>query len=116
MKNQNKLLTQLLDSEKVKAERMRDDLIKQVSSLLVGFTEARDASVREAVGAVRDDIEEGQKEMAQYAARVEGKVSEGVGQVQKMSSKVESRAGEGKKVRDEGLKVREATVTITSPR
>ncbi|KAG8857200.1 kinesin motor protein cin8 [Tulasnella sp. 330] len=103
LKNQNKLLTQLLDSEKVKAERMRDDLIKQVSCLLVGFTEARDASVREAVGAVREDIEEGQMEMAQYATRVEGKVGEGVGRMQKMSSKIESRIGDGRNARDGGL-------------
>lgn len=39
LRNQNTLLTTLSDSEKV--EEIRDDLIKQVSSPLCGFTDVR---------------------------------------------------------------------------
>ncbi|KAG9032021.1 kinesin motor protein cin8 [Tulasnella sp. JGI-2019a] len=112
LQNQNKLLTQLLDSEKIKAERMRDDLIKQVSSLLVGFTEARDTSMREAVGAVREDIVEGQREIAQYAGRVEGTIGESVSRMERVNERMEGRGAEGRRVKDGGLKAL-STVTAT---
>ncbi|KAG8944137.1 hypothetical protein FRC04_002175 [Tulasnella sp. 424] len=54
------LLTTLLDSEKVKAEKMRDDLIKQVVLSL---------SMREAIDSVRADIREGQQEMSEVEER-----------------------------------------------
>ncbi len=48
---------------------MRDDLIAQVSGLLVGFTEQRDSSMRQAITSVRADITEGQQQMAFVADR-----------------------------------------------
>ncbi|KAG8990644.1 kinesin motor protein cin8 [Tulasnella sp. 427] len=112
LRNQNTLLTTLLDSEKVKAEKMRDDLIKQVSSLLCGFTDARDKSMREAIDSVRADIREGQQQMGEVEERARS-----VGRGAEVRYKdVEGRFGtlsaEGRRVGEGGLKAL-STLTTT---
>ncbi|KAG8936615.1 kinesin motor protein cin8 [Tulasnella sp. 418] len=104
LESQNSLLTTLLDSEKAKAERMRDELLQQVSSLLVNFTDARDKSVREAVCAVRSDIAQGQKEMQEFAEDMKSQVDGALTQGTEVTSLVERRGGENKRLRDGGLK------------
>ncbi|KAG8944135.1 kinesin motor protein cin8 [Tulasnella sp. 424] len=112
LRNQNNLLTTLLDSEKVKAEKMRDDLIKQVSSLLCGFTDARDRSMREAIDSVRADIREGQQQMGEVEERARSVGRGAEVRYKQVEGRVVSLSGEGRRVGDGGLKAL-STLTTT---
>lgn len=54
LKDQNAQFARLLDAEKAKGERAKNDLIQRVSGLLGEFTAARDKGLRDAVGLVQD--------------------------------------------------------------
>ncbi|KDQ09272.1 hypothetical protein BOTBODRAFT_191177 [Botryobasidium botryosum FD-172 SS1] len=77
LQEQNELLTRLLDSEKSKSERVRDDLISQISTLLVNFTDGRDRSMRDAVGQIRTGIAESQRECEKFKEE-HGELMDGV--------------------------------------
>ncbi|KAG8930286.1 kinesin motor protein cin8, partial [Tulasnella sp. 417] len=113
LRNQNNLLTTLLDSEKVKAEKMRDDLIKQVSSLLCGFTDARDKSMREAINSVRADIREGQQQMGEVEERARSVGRGAEVRYKEVEGRVNSLSGEGRRVGEGGLKAL-STLTTTA--
>lgn len=49
LRQQNQQLTQLLDHEKVHSAHLKDDLVKQISSLLLGFTAAQSQSLATAM-------------------------------------------------------------------
>ncbi|KIO18808.1 hypothetical protein M407DRAFT_31522 [Tulasnella calospora MUT 4182] len=112
LRNQNSLLTTLLDSEKVKAEKMRDDLIKQVSTLLCGFTDARDKSMREAINSVRADIREGQQQMGEVEERARSVGRGAEVRYKEVEGRVNSLSGEGRRVGEGGLKAL-STLTTT---
>ncbi|KAJ7145387.1 hypothetical protein C8R43DRAFT_1197079 [Mycena crocata] len=59
LRNQNDLLVQLLDDEKLKGEEAKDELLQRVSGMLGDFMRERDQGLREAVGIVQ--AEEGMK-------------------------------------------------------
>ncbi|KAG8880241.1 kinesin motor protein cin8 [Tulasnella sp. 403] len=93
---------------------MRDELIKQVSTLLVGFTDARDASMREAINAVRSDIVEGQDHMRAFGERT-GVVEEDVeGRLARAEDVLEERLRDGEKLRDGGMKALSSAKTIVT--
>jgi kinesin family protein 11 len=49
LRAQNQHLTQLLDHEKVHSANLQDDLVKQISSLLLNFTTAQSQSLATAI-------------------------------------------------------------------
>lgn len=49
LRNQNQQLSQLLDHEKVHSAQLKDDLVKQISSLLLNFTAAQSQSLATAI-------------------------------------------------------------------
>ncbi len=55
LRNQNAQLLKLVESEQEKTKRARDELLKTVSSMLVGFSDERDASLREAVRGITQE-------------------------------------------------------------
>lgn len=67
LKAQNVLLAQLLTSEKAKTARLRTDLVQNLTSLIVGFTDAQDASWSEAVATVQAANDAGVNEMGSFA-------------------------------------------------
>ncbi|GJJ12126.1 hypothetical protein Clacol_006367 [Clathrus columnatus] len=65
LKSQNKILSRLLQSERTKAERARNDLVQRISTLLGEFVDDRDRDLREVVSEVQNSTS--QSEMALLA-------------------------------------------------
>lgn len=105
LREQNALLTKLLESEKVRAEKAKDELIQRVSGLLGEFTSARDRSLREAVSYVQAGNEKAEKEVVLFGTKhsqvMEGLVARG----NESAVSFEKRGAEGKRIRDGSLKV-----------
>ncbi|KAK7020576.1 kinesin motor domain-containing protein [Favolaschia claudopus] len=104
LRYQNELLTKLLDEEKLRGERAKDELLQRVSGLLGDFTKERDRGLREAVGIVQTanvKAEEGIRAFEQAHGAItetmEVKAKEGVKEIQK-------RNGEAKRTRDGAIK------------
>lgn len=105
LREQNTLLTKLLESEKVKAERAKDELIQRVSGLLGEFTSARDRSLREVVSSVQADNTKAEAEMLQFGTK-HGEAMDGlVKRGDESGVTMERRGTEGKRTRDGALKV-----------
>lgn len=110
LQQQNALLNKLLESEKVKAERAKDELLQRISGLLGSFTLERDRSLREAFAEMTESnaaaevgMEKLGKEQAQRVDAVLGKGAE-------WSASLTKRSGEGKRLRDGGFKVNPTTI------
>lgn len=106
LREQNKLLTQLLLSENAKAEKAKDELIQRVSGLLGEFTAARDQSLRAAVSQVSDRNSEAEAGMVKFELE-HGKVMDSMASTGDATQAIFERKGkEGKRTRDGALKVR----------
>lgn len=105
LQEQNAYLVSLLETEKVKSERAKDDLIKRISGLLGEFVNERDRSLREAVTDISEGNERGEEVMVQFGEdhgkTVEGIVTRG----QEWAPVLSKKGGEGKRLRDGALKV-----------
>jgi hypothetical protein len=106
LRQQNALLTQLLESERSQGERARDELVRQVSGLLGEFTAARDRGLRKVVEEVQRANDDGEKRMAEFGemhgSRMDGIVGRGVD----FSKVLERKGKEGKKATAATSKVR----------
>jgi kinesin family member 11 len=106
LKDQNSYLAQLLQTERAKSERAKDELIKRISGLLGDFVSERDRSLRESFADVSEGNEKTQSVLTdfneEHAQRVDGVVSRG----QEWSVGLEKKAGENKRLRDGSLKVK----------
>lgn len=106
LKQQNALLIQLLESEKVKADRAKDDLIKHISTLLGDFTTARDLSLRETFSEMTDSNLNAQEGMA-LLGTMQGEAIDGVVRDGKeWSTSLEKSGVQLKKAQSSGRKVR----------
>lgn len=105
LQQQNALLLRLLESEKDKSERSKDELIKRISGLLNDFTAERDRSLREAFTEMSDSNAAAEKGMVklgkQQGQKLEGVIANGT----EWSTSLEKRRGELKRNRDGALKV-----------
>lgn len=106
LQEQNAHLADLLENERVKSERARDDLIQRISGLLGDFVVDRDRSLREAFTDITESNVKAEGAMASFIGehvnRVEGVVVRGL----EWSAGLEKKGGEGKRLRDGALKVR----------
>lgn len=95
----------MLESEKVKADKAKDDLIQRVSVLLGEFTSARDQSLRAAVAHVQADNEKAEESMLHFDAGhtelIDGVVARGA----KSLTSFSKGGSDGKRTRDGALKV-----------
>jgi kinesin family member 11 len=105
LREQNALLIQLLETEKVNAERAKDELLQRVSGLLGEFTAERDRSLRETFKVVRDGNEAAGQNMSEFAEAHAVVINEVTGRGKTWSESLEKRAGEAKRTRDGTLKV-----------
>lgn len=55
LKNQNKVLSRLLQLERTRAERARSELVQRISGLLGDFVEERDRGLREAIVEIQNN-------------------------------------------------------------
>ncbi|KAJ7916415.1 hypothetical protein B0H13DRAFT_2323374 [Mycena leptocephala] len=72
LRNQNELLTRMLEDEKLRGEKVKDELLQRVSGLLGEVTKERDRGLRDAVGILQDGnfkAEEGMKVLSGNTAR-----------------------------------------------
>jgi kinesin family protein 11 len=105
LREQNAHLTKLLESEKIKAEKAKDELIQRVSGLLGEFTSARDRSLREVVSQVQAGNAKAETQMLQFGTK-HGEVMDGmVARGRDSTVSMERRGTEGKRTRDGALKV-----------
>ncbi|KAF7323016.1 Kinesin motor domain-containing protein [Mycena chlorophos] len=85
LKTQNEALTRMLETEKVKGERAKDELLQRVSGLLGDFVRERDRGLREAVGLFQAENTKGAQDLkafeqkhSELAAGMEAKGKEAV--------------------------------------
>ncbi|KAJ7235473.1 P-loop containing nucleoside triphosphate hydrolase protein [Mycena haematopus] len=104
LRNQNQLLTRMLEEERLRGEKAKDELLQRVSGLLGEFTKERDRGLREAVGIVQAanvKAEEGMKalerEHGDLAEAMEAKGKE-------VARGVEKWGADAKRTRDGALK------------
>lgn len=105
LREQNALLAKLLESEKIKAEKAKGELIQRVSGLLGEFTSARDRSLREAVSYVQAGNEKAEKEMLIFGTKQGEIMEELLVQGNESAVSFEKRGADGKRTRDGSLKV-----------
>lgn len=109
LQEQNAYLFCLLESERIKSERAKDDLIKRISGLLGEFVNERDRSLREAVTDISEGNERGEEVMTHFGEEHGKKVEAIVTRGQEWNAGLAKKSGEGKRLRDGGLKVRSAS-------
>jgi kinesin family protein 11 len=105
LRQENALLVRLLESQKVKGEQAKDELLQRVSGLLSDFTAARDRGLREAVEEIRLENGKAEKEMMIFETRHGEAVDQMVNRGMEVGKVLDRRGGEGKRMRDGALKV-----------
>ncbi|KAI0062278.1 kinesin-domain-containing protein [Artomyces pyxidatus] len=104
LREQNARLVRMLQSEKAKSDRAKDELIKRVSGLLGEFVSERDRSLRESLTDITDGNTKAEGAMTLFAGdhlrRVEGVVARG----QEWSADLEKKGPSSKRLRDGALK------------
>ncbi|KAG6814360.1 hypothetical protein H0H92_010946 [Tricholoma furcatifolium] len=105
LKRQNELLAKMLNEEKIKGGKAKDELIRRVSNLLGEFTIERDRSLREVTEVVQLRNREGEEEINAFKEKHEHLMGQmesyGVG----MDEALQQRRREGKRTRDGAFKM-----------
>ncbi|KZT67731.1 kinesin-domain-containing protein [Daedalea quercina L-15889] len=112
LQHQNALLIRLLEAEKAKADRAKDELIKRVSGLLGDFTAERDRSLREAFSAMTESNASAEQEMVRLGQEHGKRLEDAVGRGKQWSTELEKRGAESKRTRDGGIKTINAARTV----
>jgi len=105
LRAQNDLLTRLLNEEQAKSAALRTDLIANISSMIVGFTEAQDASLRTAVNQVKAANETGITQMQGFTSQHTGAMDACATAAREFSRDLETRSAAVEGQRGEGQKV-----------
>jgi kinesin family member 11 len=105
LRQQNETLVALLESERLKADNAKDELVRRLSVFLGDFTVDRDRSLREAFGAIQSANQKRESETGKFAEQ-HSKLME---QIQtdgtEVNGQLQKRSGEGKRTRDGAFKV-----------
>jgi kinesin family protein 11 len=105
LRNQNEHLTRMLEEERLRGEKAKDELLQRVSGLLGDFTKERDRGLREAVGIVQAANVKAEEGMRVFE-RKHGDIAEVIeAKGKEVARGVEKRGGEAKRMRDGALKV-----------
>ncbi|OBZ75573.1 Kinesin-like protein bimC [Grifola frondosa] len=108
---QNALLTRLYESEKLKSERARDELIERISGLLGEFTAERDRSLRETYAEVTQSNASAEAEMVQLGTEQGRRLEAVVTRGNEWGAVLERKRADCKRTRDGGLKALSAART-----
>ncbi|KAI0322237.1 P-loop containing nucleoside triphosphate hydrolase protein [Amylostereum chailletii] len=104
LQEQNVYLAQLLQTERAKSDRAKDDLIKRISSLLGDFVVDRDRSLKDAFADISDGNKKAHGALAaftdEHSQRTQGIVTRGQDRILTL----ETSSGENKRLRDGSLK------------
>jgi kinesin family protein 11 len=105
LQEQNALLVRLLESERMKSEKAKDQLISRISGLLGDFTAERDQSLREAFEEMHNKNLIGEVEMEKCGNENGERMVNVIRAGEDWSGSLTKRGGEGKRLRDGALKV-----------
>jgi kinesin family protein 11 len=115
LQQQNEVLVALLESERLKADNAKDELVRRLSVFLGDFTVERDRSLREAFGVIQsanqkreDETELFAEQHDKHMERIKNDGTEANGQLQR-------RSGESKRTRDGAFKVGSRLNQFSSP-
>jgi kinesin family protein 11 len=105
LRNQNELLTRMLEDEKLRGEKAKDELLQRVSGLLGEFTKERDRGLREAVGIVQAGNVKAEEEVKVFERKHGEIVDTMEAKGKEVAKGVEKWGGDAKRTRDGALKV-----------
>jgi kinesin family member 11 len=112
LREQNALLTCLLESEKEKTDQAKNELLKQVSGLLGSFATTRDKSLRTAVDDIKGRNAMAETDISRFDSK-HGDVSDNmIGRGVELGKGLERRGAEGKRTRDGAFKVIHPTCSL----
>ncbi|PCH38070.1 kinesin-domain-containing protein, partial [Wolfiporia cocos MD-104 SS10] len=86
LQEQNALLARLLESEKHKSERARDELMKRIAGLLSDYTSERDRSLRETFSEMSESNATAEEEMVQLGVEQGQRIEDALASGRKWSA------------------------------
>ncbi|KAF8844950.1 kinesin-domain-containing protein [Paxillus ammoniavirescens] len=101
---QNALLTHTLESEKIRSEGAKDELVQRVSGLLGEFVAAQDQELREAFGGVMKGNAKAEEEVGKFGQRHARLIEDASARGAEVSTSFARRGAEGKRMRDGAIK------------
>ncbi|TFK78275.1 hypothetical protein K466DRAFT_91212 [Polyporus arcularius HHB13444] len=104
LKQQNALLTRLLETERIEAKRSADALLERIAGLLGDFTTERDRSLRETFSEMTESNNAAEHEMKQLGQKQGQQLEAAVLRGSSWSEHLTKRGVEGKRLRDGGIK------------
>lgn len=108
LKYQNAHLTELLDAERKNATLARDNLVKNISSLLVTFAEERDKSLREVVSVAQLSNGAAESGLEAFGRSYAASVSDGAARSKTWASSLDKAAVEGSQSKLTATEVRDS--------
>ncbi len=105
LREQNALLTRLLETEHKEAKRSADALLKRIADLLGDFTTERDRSLRETFSEMTESNKAAEHEMQQLGQKQGQQLDAAVVRGSSWSEHLTKRGVEGKRLRDGGIRV-----------
>ena len=106
LQEQNTLLARLLESERLKSDKAKDQLISRISGLLGDFTAERDRSLRVAFEEMHNRNVIGEGEMERCGNENGERIVNVIRAGEDWNSSLTRRGGESKRLRDGAFKVR----------
>lgn len=111
LKEQNAQLTRLLQHEKLKSERMKNELVERVSGLFDEFVTERDRSMEEAFVKIKQENGRVGVTLNGFTEEYSRKADEVMTRGQELSTSLEKKAEQCKRLRDGAIKV----IPVISP-
>lgn len=105
LKDQNAQLTRLLQHEKLKSERMKNELVERVSGLLNEYVADRDKNLEEAVVAIKEENTQAESMLNGFSDEYSRKVDDVVKRNQELGTLIEKKGDQCKRLRDGAFKV-----------
>lgn len=105
LKEQNAQLTRLLQHEKLKSERMKNDLVERVSGLLNEFVAERDRSLEDGFTKIKQENGRVESSLNGFTEEYSRKADEVMTRNQELSTSLEKKGEQCKRLRDGAYKV-----------
>ncbi|OJT15735.1 Kinesin-like protein bimC [Trametes pubescens] len=113
LRQQNSLLTRLLETERVEAKRSADALLERIAGLLGDYTNERDRSLRGTFSEMTESNTVAEREMEELGQKQGQQLEAAVVRGSAWSEQLAKRGVNGKRLRDGGMKaLNSATVSI----
>ncbi len=105
LRQQNSLLTRLLETERVEAKRSADALLERIAGLLGDYTNERDRSLRGTFSEMTESNTVAEREMEELGQKQGQQLEAAVVRGSAWSEQLAKRGVNGKRLRDGGMKV-----------